>query len=81
MNTFFPFHISGDALEKYALGRLPDADCDPLDEHLLICPTCQARLEEVDEYVKVMQAATAALAGTPSKPCGRADRATDVVSS
>ena len=68
MNTGFPFHIPEDALEKYALGQLPDPDCTPLDEHLLICPTCQSRLEELDEYVKVMKAAAAAaLSSTPSK--------------
>ena len=61
MNTGFTFHISEDELEKYALGRLPNADCEPLDEHLLICPICQSSLEAMDEYVIVMKAATAAL--------------------
>ena len=60
MNIGFPFHVPEDALEKCALGRLPDADCTPLDEHLLICSICQAHLEEIDEYVRVMQAALGA---------------------
>ena len=70
MNTGFPFHIPGDALENYALGRVPDADCAPLDEHLLICPICQAGLEEMDEYVKVMKAATAAISETTIEDSG-----------
>jgi anti-sigma factor RsiW len=80
MNASYPLHISEDALENYALGRLPEPDCAPLDEHLLICPPCQARLEQIDEYVRVMQAATAAVAESPSKPCGRADRLADLLS-
>jgi len=81
MNTCASLHIPGEVLEKYSLGILPDVDSAPLDEHLLICPTCQRRLEEIDDYVRVMKAATAAMAGTPrSKPCGRADRLTSVES-
>jgi anti-sigma factor RsiW len=60
MNTGFAFHISEDALEEYALGRLPSAHCEPLDEHLLVCPACQNALEVIDDYVNVIRAALAA---------------------
>ena len=43
------------------MGALSEKDCKPLEEHLLICLTCQIRLEEMDEYIKVMKAATAAV--------------------
>jgi len=61
MNTGFFSHISEDTLEKYALGRIPEVDFFPVEEHLLICLTCQIRLEEMDEYIKVMKAATSAV--------------------
>ena len=77
MNTGFPFHIPEDALERYALGRVPDEDCAPLDEHLLICPTCQAGLEEMDEYVKVMKAATATLSPATIEDSGHSQDRTD----
>ncbi len=60
MNTGSIFHIPEDLLEEYALGKASDGDCSPLDEHLLICRTCQNRLAEIDEYVRVMKAAIAA---------------------
>ena len=61
MNAGFLSHIPEDMLEKYVLGRLPDADIATVDEHLLVCPTCQANLQTIDEYIAVMKAATAAL--------------------
>jgi hypothetical protein len=59
MNTGFFCHISEETLETYALGRVLDAQFEPLDEHLLLCPACQIRLEELEEYIEVMRAATA----------------------
>jgi anti-sigma factor RsiW len=57
MNRGFPFHISDDALEEYALGALPGGDFAPLNEHLQDCPACQIALAEIAEYVEVMKAA------------------------
>jgi anti-sigma factor RsiW len=51
-------HIAEEILEAYALGKLSDSECAPLEEDLLLCPTCQDRLLEIDEYVRVVQAAT-----------------------
>ena len=62
MNTGSRSHISEDTMERYALGRIPDLAGAPLEEHLLICLTCQMRLEETKEFIKVMKAATAAVA-------------------
>ncbi len=61
MNTGFLSHIPEDMLEKYVLGRLPQANLATLDEHLLICPACQTNLQTLDEYFAVMKAATAAV--------------------
>jgi hypothetical protein len=56
--------ISDDLLEMYALGRLPEPAEAPLEEHLLICPACQIRLEQMDDYIRVVQAAAADLQNT-----------------
>ena len=50
-------HISGDDLELYAMERLPESDTAPVEEHLLVCEECQARLAGVDVYVRAMRAA------------------------
>lgn len=67
MNAGTISHIPDDLLEEYALGRVPARDSAPLDEHLLICPTCQYNLKEIDEYILVMKAAIAALPARFSK--------------
>lgn len=46
-------HISDDALERYAYGRLPDELITPLEEHLLICEACQARLEQLEQFIHI----------------------------
>ena len=50
-------HPSDDEIELYALGRLAEARVSTLEEHLLICEPCRARLEEMDEYVAAMRQA------------------------
>jgi len=67
MNTGLILHIPEELLEEFALGRVPDPDCTPVDEHLLICPACQNNLAEIDEYIRVIRAALAALPPLPSK--------------
>jgi len=60
MNTG-PACIPEDLLETYAWGRLSDPRGAQLEEHLLLCAGCQNRLQQIDEYLQVAQAATAAL--------------------
>jgi hypothetical protein len=43
------------------MGKLPDQACAPLEEHLLICPVCQTRLQAIDAYICVVRAACSAL--------------------
>ena len=57
MNTSLERHIAEEVLETYALGKLDEAARAPLEEHLLLCPACQDRLSEMDEYIRVMRAA------------------------
>jgi hypothetical protein len=54
-----PKHVPGDTLERYVMNRLPESELEPVEEHLLICPQCQDRLEAKDEFVKAMKAAIA----------------------
>jgi hypothetical protein len=50
-------HITDTALEQYSLEHLAEPDLGTVEEHLLICATCQDRLQEVDEFVRAFRAA------------------------
>jgi hypothetical protein len=38
------YHATDDALERYAMGRSPEPELAELEEHLLVCESCQDRL-------------------------------------
>jgi len=44
-------HATSDQLEDYVLGRLPASDVDGLEEHLMVCAECRARLGEIEDFV------------------------------
>jgi anti-sigma factor RsiW len=48
-------HFKNDTLEKYALGRLPDARTASVEEHLLLCGTCREILSEVDALIEALR--------------------------
>jgi anti-sigma factor RsiW len=51
-------HISDHDLESYHLGMVVDeAELAPLEEHLLACPACVARVEAAAAYVEALQTA------------------------
>jgi hypothetical protein len=52
-------HINEDALERYAMGRLPEQSLAEVEEHLLACPDCQSQLMEFDEFLTVFKKASA----------------------
>lgn len=52
-------HPEEDVLERYAMNRLGEPALGALEEHLLLCESCQERLDEVTEYVGVVREATA----------------------
>ena len=56
-----PPHPTEEILEDYALDRLPEALAAHVEEHLLICPSCQESVLETDEF-------TAAMKGLASHP-------------
>lgn len=41
-------HSSDERLEKYSLDRLPESSLAAVEEHLLVCEQCRARLEEIE---------------------------------
>jgi anti-sigma factor RsiW len=57
MNAGFDLHCSEDQLERYALGMLSDEDGQTLEEHLLICFTCQHLLARLDDFIRIAKAA------------------------
>ena len=57
MKASYSSHISEELLEQYAFRRLTEPQSAPVEEHLLICPTCQDRLDEIENYIQVMKLA------------------------
>ena len=54
-------HISDAALENYSLDHLAEPELEVVEEHILICPTCQDRLTEIDDFVRAFRLAHAHL--------------------
>jgi anti-sigma factor RsiW len=48
-------HIPNDSLELYALGRLNDRELAQVEEHLLCCPECVERLDDIEGFTKAMR--------------------------
>jgi hypothetical protein len=65
MNICFESHFPDHVLEQYAMGTLSTLDYGPLEEHLLLCKTCQTHLMQVEEFVLVIRAALTRLATHP----------------
>jgi hypothetical protein len=63
MQASFDRHAGEEALERYSMGTLAESELEPVEEHLLICPTCQGHLEETDAYVQAARTAAAKLRG------------------
>jgi anti-sigma factor RsiW len=63
-------HIPEQLLEPYAMGALSGESSALVEEHLLYCESCQARLVELDEFLAVFRAA-AVQAGPRPLPAWR----------
>jgi hypothetical protein len=48
-------HINEEILDRYALGALPQSEAAAVEEHVLVCEACQARLRHADEFVAVFR--------------------------
>ena len=50
-------HQTDEQLELYALGRLPEPWVAEVEEHLLVCATCQERVDDLEAYAFAMRQA------------------------
>jgi hypothetical protein len=48
-------HLTEEALEEYAFGRLPEGELASFEAHLLHCEHCQQRLETEDNFVEALR--------------------------
>lgn len=48
-------HTDIELLERYAMETLPEEVLAELEEHLLICSSCQERLAEAEDFVRVFR--------------------------
>jgi len=58
-------HAADDELEQYVLGGLVEPEVAAVEEHLLVCETCRARLEETESFVQAMRSAARKLRAEP----------------
>ena len=50
-------HVPEDSLEAYARHKLSANHRAGVENHLLLCRTCQTKLLEIEEYVRALRAA------------------------
>src|SRR5713101_5266782 len=60
-------HIDDRKLDAYASGQLPEPLLAEAEEHLLICPDCQQRLVQHDEFVALFREAVQQPAASRSR--------------
>jgi len=53
----FLLHPNEEILEEYVLHRLPETLAAQVEEHLLICQSCQDEVAETDEFVAALKVA------------------------
>jgi hypothetical protein len=65
MPTENGLHACDDQLERYVLRGLDEPEVAEVEEHLLVCSTCQARLEETESFIIAMRSAARKLRAEP----------------
>ena len=58
-------HLTEEQIEQYAMGKLRGDECDQVEEHLLICASCQDALEKADTFLTHIRVAGKRLADKP----------------
>lgn len=71
ISPVFHAHPAEATWEKYVFGRLSDQEAATVEEHLLVCESCQAALQEVAEYIQLMKAGTASRHSASADPLAR----------
>src|SRR5258706_3086931 len=72
MKLDFGPHVAEDVLERYLMNRITEAEKATVEEHLLVCSSCQTQTEETEAFIL---AARVALREPFRKPAMRAARA------
>ena len=60
-------HLSADALEEYVFDRLPEAETDQFEDHLLVCCACRSALEETEGFIRAAKVAAAEYQANPRR--------------
>jgi hypothetical protein len=55
MTDSFRDHPSCEALERYSLNALPEAEVAGVEEHLLVCETCRQIVSEMDVFAPLLR--------------------------
>ena len=55
--TPLPSHPTEEILEEYVFDRLPERLVAQVEEHLLVCPSCQNAVAETDRFVSTLRVA------------------------
>ena len=61
-------HLAEEEIEKYSMATASEEETARVEEHLLICETCQRRLARADDYIRAMQTAARQLREEAQKP-------------
>jgi hypothetical protein len=57
-------HVEEEELELYSTSTMNEAQSAAVEEHLLVCANCRARLDEMDSFVRGVRAAGKKIRGT-----------------
>jgi anti-sigma factor RsiW len=60
-------HIEETTLERYSIGSLEEEAAAEVEQHLLLCETCQTRVTEADAYIHAIKAAVPGLPPEPER--------------
>jgi hypothetical protein len=60
-------HVEEEQLEQYSVGTLPEPDVARVEEHILICETCQYKLNYTDSWVRSIRRVSAQCQPEPER--------------
>ena len=60
LTKHLPSHPTEEVLEEYVFHHLPEALTAQVEEHLLICDSCQEAVQKIDEFASAMKACVSA---------------------
>jgi anti-sigma-K factor RskA len=67
LQTTIGSHVPEELLVLYISGRLPEQTSGELEEHMLMCESCQAQLDALDEHLRVGAQAAREIRGEQKK--------------